>query len=299
MITSTTNKISKFDAWILASRPRTLLAAVVPVIVGTSIAIHDGKFNTIAATLALLCSILIQIGTNFANDLFDFIHGTDKHDRIGPQRAVASGLITIDEMKIGTALTFGLSFILGLYLVYTGGWIVLLIGVVSIAAGIAYTAGPLPLAYYGLGDVAAFLFFGLIGTVGTYFVQAHEFTWMSFWASIPVGSLITNILVVNNYRDREEDSSNGKNTLAVIFGEKFSRIQYTLFMVISYAILFIVYFTFKKSLFVFLPFLSLPLSIKLVGMIYTLRGRELNKTLELTAKLSAIYGALFAAGILL
>ena len=122
---------------------------------------------------------------------------------------------------------------------------------------------------------------------------------LGFWASIPVGSLITNILVVNNYRDREEDSSNGKNTLAVIFGEKFSRIQYTLFMVISYAILFIVYFTFKKSLFVFLPFLSLPLSIKLVGMIYTLRGRELNKTLELTAKLSAIYGALFAAGILL
>jgi 1,4-dihydroxy-2-naphthoate octaprenyltransferase len=112
------------------------------------------------------------------------------------------------------------------YLVYTGGWIVLLIGVISIAAGLAYTSGPLPLAYNGLGDVAAFLFFGLIGTVGTYFVQAHEFSWMSFWASVPVGSLITNILVVNNYRDREEDRSNGKNTLAVIFGEKFTRIQY-------------------------------------------------------------------------
>jgi 1,4-dihydroxy-2-naphthoate octaprenyltransferase len=294
-----THTISKFDAWILASRPRTLLAAVVPVIVGTSIAIHDGTFNTTAALIALLCSILIQIGTNFSNDLFDFIHGTDKHDRLGPQRAAASGLLSIKEMKIGTAITFGLSFILGLYLVYTGGWIVFLIGVVSIAAGLAYTAGPLPLAYNGLGDVAAFLFFGFIGTVGTYFVQAHEFSWMSFWASIPVGALITNILVVNNYRDREEDRSNGKNTLAVIFGERFSRIQYTVFLFVSYFILFVVYFTFKKSFFVFLPLLSLPLSVKLVKMIYTLRGRELNKTLELTAKLSAIYGFLFAAGILI
>lgn len=294
-----TQTISKFDAWILASRPRTLLAAVVPVIVGTSIAVHDGKFETTAAIIALLCSILIQIGTNFSNDLFDFIHGTDKHDRLGPQRAAASGLLSINEMKIGTALTFGLSFILGLYLVYTGGWIVFLIGVVSIAAGLAYTAGPLPLAYNGLGDVAAFLFFGFIGTVGTYFVQAHEFSWMSFWASIPVGALITNILVVNNYRDREEDRSNGKNTLAVIFGERFSRIQYTMFLFVSYLILFVVYFTFKKSLFVFLPLLSLPLSIKLIKMIYTLHGRELNKTLELTAKLSAIYGFLFAAGILI
>ena len=301
MITTstTTNTISKFDAWVLASRPRTLLAAVVPVLVGTSIAFHDGVFDPAAALIALLCSIFIQIGTNFANDLFDFIRGTDKHDRLGPQRAVASGLISINEMKIGTGFTFGLSFILGLYLVYTGGWFVLLIGVISIAAGIAYTAGPFPLAYNGLGDVAAFLFFGLVGTVGTYYVQAREISFMAFWASIPVGSLITNILVINNYRDREEDRSNGKNTLAVIFGEKFTRIQYVVFMILSYSILFIVYFTFKKSLLVFLPMLSLPLSVKLIKMIYTLRGKELNKTLELTAKLSALYGLLFAIGIIL
>ncbi|MDH7605033.1 MAG: UbiA family prenyltransferase, partial [Melioribacter sp.] len=120
-----------------------------------------------------------------------------------------------------------------------------------------------------------------------------------FWASVPVGALITNILVVNNYRDREEDKLSGKNTLAVIFGEKFSRLQYVCFMILSYLILFIVYFTFKKSLFVFLPILSLPIAIKLIKMIYTLKGKELNKTLELTAKLSAIYGLLFAAGILL
>jgi 1,4-dihydroxy-2-naphthoate polyprenyltransferase len=299
MIQSHSNIITKFDAWILAARPRTLFAAIVPVIVGSSIAVHDGKFNLTAATIALLCSILIQIGTNFTNDLFDFLHGSDKDGRVGPQRVAASGLLSINEIKIGTIVTFGLSFLLGLYLVFTGGWIVLLIGVVSILAGIAYTAGPLPLAYNGLGDVAAFLFFGLVATVGTYFVQAHEFSWMSFWSSIPVGALITNILVVNNYRDREEDCSNGKNTLAVIFGDNFSRIQYVVFMIISYAILFVVFFTFKRSFFVFLPLLSLPLSIKLVKMIYTLRGNELNKTLELTSKLSAIYGFLFAIGILL
>ncbi len=299
MINSHTNKISKIDAWILASRPKTLLAAAVPVIVGSSIAIHDNKFIFEAALVTLFCSLLLQIGANLSNDLFDFLHGTDKKNRIGPQRAVASGLISINEMKIGTAVVFGLSFFLGLYLVYLGGLFIFIIGVISIIAGLAYTAGPLPLAYNGLGDVAAFLFFGLVATVGTYYVQALEITPFVFWASIPVGALITNILVVNNYRDREEDSSNGKRTLAVLLGEKFTRIQYVVFMILSYSILFVVYFTFKKSLFVFLPFLSLPLSIKLINMIYTLRGRELNKTLELTAKLSALYGLLFAIGILL
>ena len=299
MIKSQTNTILKFDAWILASRPRTLAAAVIPVVVGSSIAIHDGVFHPIAALVALICSLLIQIGTNLVNDLFDFLRGSDKKNRIGPQRAAASGLLSKYEMKVGIYFTFGLSFFLGLYLVYLGGIFILVIGVFSILAGIIYTAGPFPLANNGLGDIAVFIFFGLAGTVGTYYVQANEITAMVFWSSIPVGALITNILVVNNYRDREEDHSNGKNTLAVIFGDKFTRIQYVFFMIVSYAILFVVYFTYKKSFLIFLPLLSLPLSIKLIRMIFTLRGRELNKTLELTARLSAIYGLLFAAGILL
>jgi 1,4-dihydroxy-2-naphthoate octaprenyltransferase len=299
MLSSASNTITKFDAWILASRPRTLAAAIVPVIVGSSIAIRDGVFHPLTALLALICALLIQIGTNFVNDLFDFLHGTDKKDRIGPLRVIASGLISKQEMKMGIYLTFGISFLLGLYLVYLGGLFILFIGIFSILAGIAYTAGPFPLAYNGLGDIAVFLFFGFVGTVGTYYVQANEITAMVFWSSVPVGALITNILVVNNYRDREEDRSNGKKTLIVIFGERFGRIQYLFFMLVSYIILFVVYFTFKKEIFVFLPLLSLPLAIKLIKMIYTLRGRELNKTLELTAKLSALYGLLFAAGILL
>ncbi|MBI3124915.1 MAG: 1,4-dihydroxy-2-naphthoate polyprenyltransferase [Ignavibacteriales bacterium] len=299
MIQQQANTITKFDAWVLATRPRTLPAALVPVLVGSSIAINDGMFKPLAAIVALLCAILIQIGTNFVNDLYDFLHGTDKKDRIGPKRVVTSGLISIPEMKLGIIFVFGLSFVLGMYLVHLAGWEILLLGVISILAGIAYTAGPFPLAYNGLGDIASFLFFGLIGTVGTYYVQANEISPFAFWSSIPVGALITNILVVNNYRDREEDQSNGKNTLAVLLGEKFARLQYVFFMIVSYAILFVVYFTYKNSAWVFLPLISLPLSVKLIKMIFTLRGRELNKTLELTAKLSALYGLLFAAGILI
>jgi len=294
-ITST----KKFYRWILAARPKTLPAAIVPVVVGSSIAIYYNKFNLIASLTALFCSLLFQIGANFVNDLFDYLHGTDKKERTGPQRAVASGLISVNEMKLGIIIVFGLSFLLGLYLVYLGGWFIFLIGVLSIITAVAYTAGPFPLAYHALGDIAVFLFFGFAGTIGTYYVQAKEITPLIFWASVPVGALITNILVVNNYRDREEDKLSGKNTLAVILGEKFSRLQYVFFMMLSYLILFVVYFTFKKSVFVFLPVLSLPIAIKLIKMIYTLKGKELNKTLELTAKLSAIYGLLFAAGILL
>lgn len=299
MIKEQANTITKFDAWIMATRPRTLPAALVPVLVGSSIAFHDGKFRPIAAFVALICAILIQIGTNFVNDLYDFIYGTDKKDRVGPKRVVAAGFISISEMKLGILVAFGLSFLLGMYLVHLTGWEILLLGVISILAGIAYTAGPFPLAYNGLGDIASFLFFGLIGTVGTYYVQANEVSMFAFWSSIPVGALITNILVVNNYRDREEDQSNGKNTLVVLFGEKFARFQYIVFMLLSYSILFLVFYTYKNSYWVFLPLLSLPLSVKLVKMIFTLRGSELNKTLELTAKLSALYGLLFAIGIMI
>jgi len=298
-MTDVAKNITKTDAWILASRPKTLLAALVPVILGTSIAIYTGKENFLAAFVALICSVLIQIGTNFVNDLYDFLSGADREDRKGPVRVLASGLITPTEMKTAIILVFGLTFLLGLYLVYISSYITLLIGLLSIFAGIAYTAGPYPLAYNGLGDVFVFLFFGVVGTVGTYYVQAVEVTPLVFWASIPVGALITNILVVNNYRDIDEDRAVGKNTLSVKMGRRFTRYQYLAFMVLSYLILFVVYFTFKKSIYIFLPFLTIPMAVKLINMIFTFTGKELNKTLELTAKLSAIYGLLFAIGILL
>ncbi len=299
MLENAENSPGYFESWILAARPKTLPAAVFPVLTGTAIAVHDNVFFAPAALIALVCSLLIQIGTNFVNDLYDYLKGTDKADRTGPLRVLAAGLISVKEMKTAIAATFGLAFLLGLYLVYLGGWPILLIGVLSLVAGYSYTAGPFPLAYNGLGDVFVFLFFGFVGTVGTYYVQAQEITELVLWASVPVGALITNILVVNNYRDRFEDKNVGKNTLAVKFGGTFARLQYLIFMILSYGVLFVVYFTYKNSVFVFLPILSIPLSIKLVKMIYTLEGERLNKTLELTAKLSFLYGILFAIGIML
>ena len=155
-------EISKLETWILASRPKTLLAAVVPVVIGTSIVSYETKVNIIAAGFALVCSILIQVGTNFVNDLYDFLSGADNEYRKGPTRALASGLLTVSEMKLAIIFVFSLTFLLGLYLVYISSWITLLIGLLSIFAGIAYTAGPYPLAYNGLGDIFVFLFLELL-----------------------------------------------------------------------------------------------------------------------------------------
>jgi 1,4-dihydroxy-2-naphthoate octaprenyltransferase len=299
MSTEIVKSVSKLESWILASRPKTLPAAVAPVLVGTAVAIKDDKFNLTAFLIALICSILIQVGTNFVNDLYDYLAGSDREDRLGPRRALATGLITVNEMKFAIFITFIVTFLLGMYLVYMGGFVVFLIGILSIFAGIAYTAGPYPLAYNGLGDIFVFIFFGFVGTVGTYFVQALQVNAFVFLASVPVGALITNILVVNNYRDIEADRLSGKHTLAVKFGRKFTRYQYLLFMILSYSILPLVFFSFKQSPFIFIPLLSLPIAIKLIKMIFTFTGTELNNTLALTAKLSAIYGLLFALGILL
>lgn len=298
-MTESLNVMSKIDTWILASRPKTLPAAFVPVFIGTSIVSFDTKVNFLAALVALACALLIQVGTNFVNDLYDYLSGADTETRKGPTRALAAGLISINEMKFAIFFVFTLTFLLGLYLVYISTWITLLIGLLSIFAGIAYTAGPYPLAYNGLGDVFVFLFFGVVGTVGTYYVQVVDISPLVFWASIPVGALITNILVVNNYRDIDEDREVGKNTLAVKMGRKFTRYQYLSFMVLSYAILIVVYTTYNESLFVFLPLLTLPIAIRLIKMIFSYKGEDLNKTLELTAKLSAFYGLLFAVGILI
>lgn len=291
--------ISKIKSWILASRPKTLPAAVSPVLIGSSLAYHDGKFNIIAALIALLCSLLIQIGTNFVNDLYDHLKGSDGEERVGPTRALASGWISIRQMKTAIFLTFGTTFLLGLYLVYLAGWPILFVGILSIASGYAYTAGPYPLAYNGLGDLFVFVFFGVVATVGTYYVQALQLTELAFIASFPAGALITNILVVNNYRDIQEDRSNNKNTLAVILGKRFAQFQYFTLMIIAYSIPIIIYFVYENEVWILLPILSIPIGIKLFSMLLKLNGIALNRTLELTAKLSVLFSVLFSIGFLL
>jgi 1,4-dihydroxy-2-naphthoate octaprenyltransferase len=294
-----TKNISKLQSWILASRPRTLPAAIVPVMVGSALAIYQGIFFPIYSIIAIICSVLIQVGTNFTNDLHDHLKGSDTKERKGPLRVLASGLISVKEMELGIFFVFLTAFILGLYLVYSVGIIILWIGIFSIAAGLAYTAGPFPLAYNGLGDLFVFLFFGIVGTVGTFYLHVQQFSSLAFLISLPVGSLITNILIVNNYRDIEEDKSAGKKTLTVLLGREFSRYEYIFFILVSFFIPFLLHFKYDFSYWIFLPYLTLPLAISLVKMIYVLNGTQLNKTLELSAKFSALFGLLLSIGIIL
>ena len=293
------NKESKLNSWLLASRPKTLLAAVVPVMVGSALAISMNKFFVLYSIVALLCSILIQIGTNFTNDLYDYLKGSDTTKRKGPRRVLASELISVSEMRTAIILVFGLTFLLGLYLVYSVGSLILWVGIFSIFAGIIYTAGPYPLAYNGLGDIFVFIFFGIVGTMGTFYLHTQEISILALIVSIPVGALITNILIVNNYRDIQEDRNANKKTLAVLLGKEFSRWQFIFLIIISYLASFVLYFNFAFNLWIFLPFATIPIAVVLVKMIYTLNGEELNKTLELTAKFAGLFGLLLSVGLLI
>ncbi len=291
--------ISKIKLWFIASRPKTLPAAIAPVVAGSATAYHENVFEPVPALLALLVSLFIQIGTNFVNDYGDFKKGADKEKRVGPQRFLSLGIITPQQIKKAIVISFSIAFIIGLFLVWRGGLPALAVGVASILAGIAYTAGPFPLAYNGLGDVFVLVFFGFVATAGTYYVQALTVSPLALWVSLPVGLLITNILVVNNYRDADSDKLVGKKTLAVLFGKNFSRVQYVASIFLSYAILVYLYFAFKLSLAIFLPFLLLPAAFKLIKQIYNETGKALNLTLARTAMFSALFSILFSIGLIL
>jgi 1,4-dihydroxy-2-naphthoate polyprenyltransferase len=208
-------------------------------------------------------------------------------------------MVSVKEMKAAIVIIFLLAFLIGMYLVLHAGVFIFIIGVLSITAGLAYTAGPFPLAYNGLGDLFVFLFFGFAGTIGTEYLHTHEVSAVALLASIPVGALVTNILVVNNYRDIEEDKAAGKITLAVIIGRRMTRIQYLVLLFISLLTPFILFYAFNFEYWIFLPYITFPLIIKLVNMMFTHEGKQLNSTLELTAKYSALYGILFSAGLII
>jgi 1,4-dihydroxy-2-naphthoate octaprenyltransferase len=210
-----------------AMRPRTLPAAVAPVLVGSALAWRAGGFSPAASVLCLAFALLVQIGANFANDYYDFIHGADTRERVGPVRAVASGLVRPATMRRAMWLVFGLAFIAGLALVSWGGWWLVLVGAACIASAVAYTGGPYPLGYHGLGDVFVFVFFGLVAVGATFYVQAGRITGAVLLAGAAVGGLTTNILVANNYRDAAGDARAGKRTLVVRFGPGFARGQFS------------------------------------------------------------------------
>ncbi|MGD8747261.1 MAG: 1,4-dihydroxy-2-naphthoate polyprenyltransferase [Balneolaceae bacterium] len=289
---------SKLKFWIQAARPQTLPAAFVPVCVGVALAIHDHRFDLFPSLVALLCAFLIQIGTNFANDYFDFKNGADTEDRIGFERATSKGYISAKGMRNATVLTMGLAFVLGLYLVWHAGWVIFWIGVLSLICGILYTGGPFPLGYNGLGDLFVFIFFGIVAVMGTYYVNALQWSTASFWASLAVGALSTNILVVNNLRDIEQDGPAGKNTLGVLFGENVLRWEYLLMLIIALAIPPHFYFRLSYSLLIFVPYLTIPIAGILVRKIWIEDNkRKLNKALKQTALFMTLFGILFSFGI--
>ena len=286
--------------WITAIRPPTLSAAIVPVLVGTAAAVSiEDSFRVAVFIATLAAAILIQIGTNFANDIFDFEQGADTEDRLGPPRVTQSGLISPQRVRLGTGVAFGGAAAIGIYLIFVGGWPILVIGALSIIAGIAYTGGPWPLGYHGLGDVAVFLFFGLVAVIGTYYLQADSVSGIAVVAAVPVGLLVTAILVVNNLRDLETDLKAGKRTLAVRIGEQATRLQYVALVIGPY-LLMPVLWAMDTAPWVFLTYLSLPIALALVRAILSgTSGRSLNDVLKRTALLHFAFGALLALGLLL
>ncbi|MCH2172837.1 1,4-dihydroxy-2-naphthoate polyprenyltransferase [Myxococcota bacterium] len=285
-------------AWWLAARPRTLPVSVSPVLVGTALAFADGSAQAGPASAALLGALLLQIGANFANDLFDFQKGADTDARIGPPRAVALGLLTPRQMGVGTALAFGAALAVGSYLIAVAGWPLAVVGGLCILGGVAYTGGPWPLGYHGLGDVAVFVFFGLVAVCGSYYVQALEWTTLVWAAAIPVGCLATAILVVNNLRDIETDAAAGKRTLAVRLGRRATRVEYALLVLTPYAFPPFAHLLLGTPPLIYLPLLSLPLALRLLGQVRNHEdGPTLNQALASTAKLQLLYAVLLAAGI--
>ncbi|MBL9217738.1 MAG: 1,4-dihydroxy-2-naphthoate polyprenyltransferase [Opitutaceae bacterium] len=220
--------VSSWRHWLEAARPRTLPAAVIPVAVGTALAVAHHAAHYGKAVICLVFAMLVQVGTNFANDYFDFIKGADTPARVGPRRAVAAGLIAPKAMVAGAGLVLGLAFMTGLVLVREGDWVLLPIGIISILCALGYTGGPYPLAYHGLGDVFVFVFFGLVAVATTFYVQAGGLAPDVISAAAAVGLLTANILVVNNYRDADTDARVGKRTLVVRFGRRFAVWQYGL-----------------------------------------------------------------------
>jgi 1,4-dihydroxy-2-naphthoate polyprenyltransferase len=285
-------------AWLLAARPKTLPVAFAPVALGASVAWYErGALHVPAAVAALLGALWLQIGTNFANDLFDAKKGADDEHRIGPQRAVQSGLLSARAMAIGTALAFAVAVLAGFYLVWHAGIAIVIIGIASVLSGIAYTGGPYPLGYNGLGDVFVFVFFGLVAVVGTTFVTADLVSPAGLLAGAVAGALATAVLVVNNVRDAEGDRRVGKRTLVARFGRRFGELEYLGLVLGSGVCVAALPLLRLAPWHVLIALLPLPLGLRLWRTLVVSRdGPTLNDTLAGTAKLMLATSLLLAVG---
>ena len=291
-----TENLTKTQIWLLAIRPKTLPAAGAGVITGTALAFLDGKFAFAPALAALIGALLLQIGSNLANDVFDYLRGAESKERLGPLRVTQAGLLTPKEVQIGMWATFSLAALIGIYLIFVAGWAILLIGLTAILAAIAYTG---PISDRGLGDIFVFLYFGVAAVVGTYYVQALSTSPTAWWMSIPIGLLIVNILVVNNLRDIDADKAAGKITMAVRMGQAATRKEYVILLAISYLILPLLLGLGLASSWTMLVWISVPFAIRVNRIVQTQSGRPLNQALAGTGQIALFYSVLFLVGIVL
>jgi 1,4-dihydroxy-2-naphthoate octaprenyltransferase len=292
--------MSGFQIWLMAARPRTLPAAVAPVLVGTALAGFEHVFHPLRFLAALLGAIFIQVGTNLSNDYSDARRGADAEDRLGPVRVTAGGLVPPQQVLVATYVSFGLAVLAGVYLIVVAGWALLLVGAASILAGIAYTGGPKPYGYEGLGEVFVFLFFGVVAVAGSFFVQLRTLNWEAFALSVPVGLLAAAILVVNNIRDIDSDRRAGKRTLAVRMGRARTRSLFAAVVYLAFVLAPVTWIFGPAKPWVLLPWLSLPLAI---GLVRSVRrhtdGPTLNQALAQSGMLQLAFCMLLSAGLLL
>jgi 1,4-dihydroxy-2-naphthoate octaprenyltransferase len=291
--------VSHLRLWLVAARPRTLPAAVAPVLVGTALAGTEDVFKPLRFAAALIGSIFIQIGTNLANDYSDARRGADTEDRLGPVRVTAGGLMPPRRVLVGTWVAFGIAVAAGSYLAAVAGWELFVVGALSIAAGVLYTGGPRPYGYEGLGELFVFVFFGLVAVGGSYFVQTEDLRWEAVALGVPVGLLAAAILVVNNVRDVETDRRAGKRTLAVRLGRERAVSVFAAMIVIAFGAVPLIALGDLEA-WILLALLSAPLALPLTRMLSARRdGPALNKLLADTGRLLAVFSLLLAAGLLI
>ena len=286
----------------IAIRVKTLSASITPVLVGSAIAFNSSQFNLRIFFLTIFSAIFIQIGTNFANDVYDFINGADNNERIGPTRAVQANLISVDVMKYLTIIAFSLSIISGLPLVIKGGYPILLIGILSIISGYAYTGGPYPLGYNGWGDIFVFIFFGPIAVCGTFFLQLGYVSIESIVSGIVMGCLSVTLLCINNIRDVDTDSNVGKRTIAVRFGVMFVKYLFISLFLICYLLLGYLSFNLNyinTNVYFLLLIITLPLCLKLNFDVFKLKLHSLNRLLSNVSVFIIIFSLLFILSILI
>ncbi len=292
-------KNATFKYWILAARPKTLSASVMPVLVGCALTINEGKFKWIPALICFLFALIAQIVSNFLNDYFDYKKGSDRPDRLGPERAVARGWIEPASMLKASVQLMAFGCLLGLGIVYYAGWEMILVGLCVCIGAYAYSAGPYPLAYKGWGDICVVLFYGIIPVGFTCYTQTLDWNTATNLCGLSMGIVTTNILVSNNYRDREQDRISRKKTTIVIFGEKFGRYFYLLNGIIAVGIC-LFFVSFNMYLTAFLPALYLiPHFFTWEKMCKIKEGKELNKILALSSRNVIIFGILLGSGLLL